>query len=159
LGTQHHQQRTSNDDGQLLKSAFPSRTPTSLAEKTYRGLRNPDGPCDVWSENPATPQVASGRKVSSSQLSLHLELGNHSPTGFAWGYGGSGPAQLALALLMDATGDCTLALRHYQDFKFQFVAGWGDSWSITSEEIKSFLVARESLAGCQCVFSSSCPDC
>ena len=26
---------------------------------------------------------------------------NHSPTGFAWGYGGSGPAQLALAILID----------------------------------------------------------
>lgn len=25
---------------------------------------------------------------------------NHSPDGFNWGYGGSGPAQLALALLL-----------------------------------------------------------
>lgn len=25
---------------------------------------------------------------------------NHSPDGFAWGYGGSGPAQLALAILL-----------------------------------------------------------
>ena len=30
-------------------------------------------------------------------LSLHLEVRDHSPTGFAWGYDGSGPAQLALA--------------------------------------------------------------
>lgn len=28
----------------------------------------------------------------------------HSPTGFNWGYGGSGPADLALSLLMDALG-------------------------------------------------------
>lgn len=28
-----------------------------------------------------------------------LAVRNHSPTGFAWGYGGSGPAQLALAVL------------------------------------------------------------
>lgn len=27
---------------------------------------------------------------------------NHSPDGFAWGYGGSGPAQLALAVLLRA---------------------------------------------------------
>ncbi|MCK4554525.1 hypothetical protein KAU19_06245, partial [Candidatus Parcubacteria bacterium] len=26
---------------------------------------------------------------------------NHSPDGFAWGYGGSGPAQLALAILIE----------------------------------------------------------
>jgi hypothetical protein len=28
-------------------------------------------------------------------LPMHLDLINHSPTGFAWGYNGSGPAQLA----------------------------------------------------------------
>ena len=34
-----------------------------------------------------------------------LELVNHSPSGFEWGYGGSGPAQLALAFLLDYTDD------------------------------------------------------
>ena len=29
----------------------------------------------------------------------------HSPDGFAWGYGGSGPSQLALAILDSMTGD------------------------------------------------------
>lgn len=29
----------------------------------------------------------------------------HSPTGFEWGYGGSGPADLARSLLIDALGD------------------------------------------------------
>jgi hypothetical protein len=28
----------------------------------------------------------------------------HSPTGFSWSYGGSGPADLALSLLVDALG-------------------------------------------------------
>lgn len=66
-------------------------------------------------------------------------LYNHSPDGFNWGYGGSGPAQLALALLLDVTGDSevNLALRH--QFKWQFVAKWGDTWSITSNEIRSWL--------------------
>ena len=32
-----------------------------------------------------------------------LALPNHSPTGPAWGYGGSGPAQLALAILLALT--------------------------------------------------------
>src|SRR5262245_55620958 len=35
---------------------------------------------------------------------------NHSPDGFAWGYGGSGPAQLALAILLDALDDTPRAL-------------------------------------------------
>jgi len=34
-----------------------------------------------------------------------LALASHSPSGFEWGYGGSGPAQLALALLLDYTDD------------------------------------------------------
>ena len=33
------------------------------------------------------------------KLPLYLEKIDHSPTGFAWGYEGSGPAQLAWALL------------------------------------------------------------
>lgn len=50
-------------------------------------------------------------------LSLRLDLANHSPTGFAWGYGGSGPAQLSLAMLADHFGDDAKALRLYQRFK------------------------------------------
>ena len=50
------------------------------------------------------------------------ELANHSPTGLNWGYGGSGPAQLSLAILADAYGDNDLALQHYQNFKWAVVA-------------------------------------
>lgn len=45
----------------------------------------------------------------------------HSPGGFEWGYGGSGPADLALNILLLFT-DKETALRLYQDFKWQFVA-------------------------------------
>lgn len=45
---------------------------------------------------------------------------NHSPDGFAWGYGGSGPAQFALALLMLYV-DADTAQQYYQSFKFAFV--------------------------------------
>lgn len=38
-------------------------------------------------------------------LPWRLDLYNHSPTGLEWGYGGSGPHQLALAILAHATGD------------------------------------------------------
>jgi len=47
---------------------------------------------------------------------------NHSPDGFSWGYGGSGPAQLALALMLLFT-DRRTALGVYQAFKTAFVAG------------------------------------
>lgn len=40
-------------------------------------------------------------KVDGRALPLRLGVRNHSPTGFSWGYNGSGPAQLALAILCD----------------------------------------------------------
>lgn len=48
---------------------------------------------------------------------------NHSPTGFAWGYGGSGPAQLALAILLRFT-DADTATALHQQFKWDHVARW-----------------------------------
>jgi hypothetical protein len=64
---------------------------------------------------------------------------NHSPNGFQWGYGGSGPAQLALALLLDATGDPDLSVRLHQRFKRHFVATWGEKWQISTDEIETWL--------------------
>jgi hypothetical protein len=46
-------------------------------------------------------------------LPMRLDLWNHSPTGFEFGYGGSGPAQLALAILADCCGD-ELAVTYHQ---------------------------------------------
>ena len=46
---------------------------------------------------------------------------NHSPDGFAWGYGGSGPADLALNILAIFIGQAE-AVKYYQDFKWDFIA-------------------------------------
>lgn len=50
-----------------------------------------------------------------------LKLVNHSPTGFSWGYSGSGPAQLALAILLHFASE-EFALNNYQQFKFDIIA-------------------------------------
>jgi len=50
-----------------------------------------------------------------------LGIWNHSPTGFSWGYEGSGPAQLALAILLLVTNEPT-AVRLHQDFKREVIA-------------------------------------
>jgi hypothetical protein len=55
-------------------------------------------------------------------LKRSLKLRNHSPTGFNWGYGGSGPAQFALALLYRYAPK-ELALEFYQRLKFGWIAG------------------------------------
>lgn len=54
-------------------------------------------------------------------LPLRLELRNHSPTGFCWGYTGSGPAQLALAMCAEVV-DAETALRAYQHVKCKLIA-------------------------------------
>ena len=46
---------------------------------------------------------------------------NHSPDGFNWGYAGSGPSQLALAILLHYLPDQD-ALRLYQQIKFDVIA-------------------------------------
>ena len=45
---------------------------------------------------------------------------NHSPDGFNWGYGGSGPAQLALAILLLLNPE--IAKNYYQQFKRKVIA-------------------------------------
>jgi len=67
----------------------------------------------------------------------------HSPDGFNWGYQGSGPAQLALALLYNVTQDKVMALRYYQDFKRDRVSLWRDSWTVTDSDIRAWLFRQE----------------
>jgi hypothetical protein len=73
---------------------------------------------------------------------MRLDLMNHSPDGFHCGYGGSGPAQLALALCAHALGDDRRALEVYQNFKWKFVSNQEPqrAWSITRAEILAHVV-------------------
>lgn len=54
----------------------------------------------------------------------------HSPTGFEWGYGGSGPADLALNILYAVTGDRKIAMEYHQEFKWDFIAGMPEEGGI-----------------------------
>jgi hypothetical protein len=66
----------------------------------------------------------------SRRLDLRLDLARHSPTGFEWGYSGSGPAQLALAILADVFSSSAtpksfndeLAVMLHQEFKRRAIA-------------------------------------
>jgi hypothetical protein len=58
--------------------------------------------------------------LNGKQLDIKksLKVHAHSPTGFMWGYGGSGPAQLALAVMMEMKPEHDLySSPHYQKFK------------------------------------------
>ena len=109
-----------------------------MINKIYRG--EPDGVVKVI--------LPSGR----SRPLRHVLL--HSPTGFAWGYEGSGPADLAMSLLCDVLGERPSkrqliygrfkAYPHHQAFKRQVVANWkiGRTFEIDSESIAAWLRKR-----------------
>ena len=59
-----------------------------------------------------------GRRLSPSES---LAVARHSAHGFGWGDGGSGAAQIALALLLRAT-DRASAVAHYQALKWDVIA-------------------------------------
>jgi len=64
----------------------------------------------------------------------------HSPTGMEWGYGGSGPSDLALSILTDYLGDQSLAEQVYQEFKRDVVAQLDrNHWWITGPYIAAWL--------------------
>jgi len=63
-----------------------------------------------------------------------LTVRTHSPTGFEWGYEGSGPAQLALAIMLEIVGDVETAQLLYQSFKRDVIARLPErEWVLTEE--------------------------
>lgn len=104
--------------------------------KEYRGIKDESG----GGKSVFIVEDGDRRKLSPNPS---LKLVNHSPTGFQWGYGGSGPAQLALAILLDVTGDPERSQRFYQNFKREFVANWEGSFKITEQEVIHWLQEKE----------------
>jgi hypothetical protein len=97
--------------------------------KIYKGKRiNSCGPADVWVIDPG------GKKPN--YLLPHIE--RHSPDGFNWGYGGSGPADLALSILTNFAGK-NIADKFYQKFKFAFIAPAGSELIIPGSAIADWL--------------------
>src|SRR2546422_136834 len=101
--------------------------------KTYQGMRE---------------GYAAIVRVNGHPLKPRLDLWNHSPTGFEWGYGGSGPAQLALAILADHLDDDDEAVRLHQDFKREVVANFNRrGWTLTAEQIQRVVNLLQSGSG------------
>lgn len=84
---------------------------------------------------------------------------HHSPTGFEWGYGGSGPADLALSILALVIGEeqetvkifegrtCgAQAWQLHQSFKREVVAGFAhEAWSLSVGQIRQWIADREKI--------------
>jgi Family of unknown function (DUF6166) len=68
-----------------------------------------------------------------------LAIRNHSPDGFNWGYGGSGPAQTALAICLHILDNANAARAVYQDFKWKRVAKWEGDLIETNIDVSDFI--------------------
>lgn len=113
-------------DGQPAPSAAPRRPRTRIV--SYSGC--------IASCGHATVTWINGAGVERL-LDPRLDLRRHSPSGMAWGYGGSGPAQLSLAILAFHLNDDAAALRLYQGFKDLVVARLtpGQPFVLTPDEV------------------------
>ena len=101
--------------------------------KIYHGMRTESG-CTVVVEQDG----------EFTGLPLRLDLRSHSYDGFEWGYGGSGPAQLALALAADVLGDDEKAQDLYQLLKFRVVGGLPhEGWVLTEDRLRAAINAIE----------------
>ena len=89
--------------------------------------------------------IDENRSVSFLKPERSQRIRNHSPDGFNWGYAGSGPAQLALALLLEVTNDEQIARAHYDDFTYQVigrVTSQETNWEIEEQKIVEWLENR-----------------
>jgi hypothetical protein len=103
-------------------------------ETVYRGRRDPTAP--VGEEVKVT--------VDGEPLAKRYDLLSASPSGFEFGYGGSGPAQLAIAMLAYAFDD-EFACEQYQQFKREVVSELPEEgWSLTMRYLDAW---REEVIG------------
>lgn len=90
-------------------------------------------------------QVVSIRHSNGNVTFLKQKIVLHSPTGFGWGCGGSGPADLALNMLYDyllrtkCKGARAMALDLHQSFKWGFIATQTKELCVTGERIEEWL--------------------
>jgi hypothetical protein len=93
----------------------------------YRGHRDANGVCFI--------EVLDGGAEVARPLSHRVR---HSPTGFEWGYEGSGPADTARSILAEHLG----AMPHpsvYQAFKRLIVSVMPATWELTDAVIEHYL--------------------
>jgi hypothetical protein len=102
----------------------------------YSGDGGPGAPTSVL----VTTPHPSGH-MAVRHLTHHV---HHSPSGFGWGYAGSGPSELARCILWDHTGTEPHPAT-YQAFKEAFLVRlpWPGSWTIDSDAITNWLRERE----------------
>ncbi len=100
--------------------------------KTYTGYRLPG------EQDTAGPGLITVHQEGQTPRPLDPRFDlRQAADGMNWGYGGSGPAQLALALAADVLGDSEAALAVHRRLKSRLVAALPrDGWALTEEQVR-----------------------
>lgn len=78
--------------------------------------------------------------LDGEPLDLRLDVRRHHSSGPDWGYYGTGPAQLALAILLAAGAERETAERHYQTFKNCCIARIRHGcWTLDLSDVRRWL--------------------
>lgn len=108
--------------------------------KTYHGYRQMATGVDGQPVECRCIVMVDSPRRHQRPLELRLDIRNHSPTGFEWGYSGSGPAQLALALVADCCGRALAVPAIYQHVKHALISRLTkDAWQLTEEQICEYV--------------------
>lgn len=95
----------------------------------------------IKAENSVVPLVINVINKDEKYKLRHII--RHSPTGFQWGYMGSGPADTALSILVDFCQrknlDLKIAEDNYMEFKEKFIAQQGKILEINDREIEKWI--------------------
>ena len=105
----------------------------------YRGERDPDGTARLYFWTWENGEDSIYEITPDDSLSVR----NHSPTGFNWGYGGSGPHQLGLAILLHALAfqkaPDKVALSLYHRFVTDVISILPNSWRIAKDVVEEWV--------------------
>lgn len=102
----------------------------------------------IYRPNPANIEDGRGQVLvrdggEERPLLARWDIANPSPDGFAWGYPGSGAAQLAVAILADAIGSETEVRRLYRKFAHERVAYLPPrGWQMTKAEVVDWMLLQ-----------------
>lgn len=107
---------------------------------------------DIFMERKYAPTIRSARYGQQISMEKHTASGlktnvqrieyRHSPSGFNFGYPGSGPADTALNICLMFT-DRETAHKIHQDFKFKFLCHDSDRLVISKQDIVNFIAEKK----------------
>lgn len=104
--------------------------------KFYEGRRKPGGEAYVL--------VKKDLRSHGLPLNPQLDIVNHSPSGLEWGYGGSGPSQLAIAIVADCSPELVGNWNLSGNFKWDIIA-WlpqKHDWQMNADDVVDYLNGR-----------------